>query len=495
MHRGNCRNFALAVSVVSVALGMNIAARASGLLRPYSEAFAPVFPGCCAYGLEINAFKTCIMNPKAYKFMKHQLRQETCLVWSLLVFFVLGMASCGESVNKGKADAGTPVRRSAAEVADWLGLGWNLGNQYDAFDNGVASDTAWGNPPVTKALFDSLAAAGFTSVRIPVTWLGHIGAAPDYVLDEAWLARVGQVVDYAEQAGLKVLVNIHHDGADSKHWLNIKAAAASDSANTVVKAQLRAVWSQIATYFKDKGEFLVLEAMNEIHDGGWGWGENRKDGGRQYAVLNEWNQVFVDAVRATGGGNATRYLGVPGYCTNPQLTLEHFVMPKDSVPGRLLVAVHFYDPVDFVLNDKYSQWGHTAAGGQYVPGGNEENVQQVFGSLKAKFIDQGIPVYIGEMGCVRRADERSEAFRKYYLEYVCKAARDNSLSLFYWDNGYAGTGREQSGLFDRATGACLNDSRDIVGAMVRGFFNDAPDYTLQSVYDNAPRWTVTVKDV
>ena len=99
------------------------------------------------------------------------------------------------------------------------------------------------------------------------------------------------------------------------------------------------------------------------------------------------------------------------------------------------------------------------------------------------------------MGCVRRADERSEAFRKYYLEYVCKAARDNSLSLFYWDNGYAGTGREQSGLFDRATGACLNDSRDIVGAMVRGFFNDAPDYTLQSVYDNAPRWTVTVKDV
>ena len=54
---------------------------------------------------------------------------------------------------------------------------------------------------------------------------------------------------------------------------------------------------------------------------------------------------------------------------------------------------------------------------------------------------------------------------------------------------------EQSGLFDRATGACLNDSRDIVGAMVRGFFNDAPDYTLQSVYDNAPRWTVTVKDV
>ena len=125
------------------------------------------------------------------------------------------MASCGGSGNKGKAEAGTPlVARSAAEVAGWLGLGWNLGNQYDAFDNGVASDTAWDNPPATKALFDSLAAAGFTSVRIPVTWLGHIGIAPDYKLDEAWLARVGQAVGYAEQAGLKAIVNIHHDGAD-----------------------------------------------------------------------------------------------------------------------------------------------------------------------------------------------------------------------------------------------------------------------------------------
>lgn len=104
----------------------------------------------------------------------------------------------------------------------------------------------------------------------------------------------------------------------------------------------------------------MFEAFNEIHDGGWGWGDNRKDGGKQYRTLNEWNQTFVDAVRATGGENATRFLGIPGYCTNPSLTMENLVLPTDPANDRLLVAVHFYDPSEFAIEAKYTEWGHTA---------------------------------------------------------------------------------------------------------------------------------------
>ena len=64
------------------------------------------------------------------------------------------------------------------EIAASLGLGWNLGNQLDAHNNGVADETSWGNAAATQALFDALANAGFTSVRIPVTWLGYVGEAP-----------------------------------------------------------------------------------------------------------------------------------------------------------------------------------------------------------------------------------------------------------------------------------------------------------------------------
>lgn len=374
----------------------------------------------------------------------------------------------------------------AVEVAEHIGLGWNLGNQMDAYNNGVANETCWGNGAVTQATFDKLAAAGFTSVRIPVTWLGKVGAAPDYAIDAAWLNRVAELVGFAEKAGLKAIINIHHDGADSKNWLDIKNAAKDAIKNAAVKAQLKAMWTQIAEKFREKGDFLIFESMNEIQDGGWGWGDNRSDGGRQYAVLNEWNQVFVDAVRAVGGKNTDRYLGVPGYSTNPDLTMQYLKLPADQVDGRLLVAVHFYDPYQYTLEGQFSEWGHTGTAGKKYKDGDESNVRDVFSALKTQYVDKGIPVYIGEMGCVHRSNVRDEAFRKYYLEYVCKAARTYGLAPFYWDNGSTGAGRECSGLFERSSGAFVNNGEEIVAVMKRGYFTDDASYTLTSVYNSAP---------
>jgi endoglucanase len=371
-------------------------------------------------------------------------------------------------------------------IIERLGFGWNMGNQLDAFNNGVSNETIWGNPKTTQTAFNKIAAAGISTVRIPVTWLGQIGDAPDYTIDEEWLNRVYEVVGYAENAGLNAIINIHHDGADSHHWLNIKDAATDETVNTQVKEQLRAMWTQIANKFKDKGHFLIFESMNEIHDGGWGWGDNRSDGGKQYATLNEWNQVFVDAVRATGGNNSDRYLGVPGYCTNPDLTIDHFVMPTDDAVDRLLVSVHYYDPYEYTLEAKFPEWGHTASADKKDDYGDEAHVKDVFGRLKSNFIDKGIPVYIGEMGCVHRSNDRAEAFRKYYLEYVCKAARTYGMAPVYWDNGATGAGRECSGLINHGTGEYINNGKEIIDAMVKAVTNDDESYTLQSVYDSAP---------
>ncbi len=367
-----------------------------------------------------------------------------------------------------------------------LGLGWNMGNQLDAHNNGVANETIWGNSKTTQEAFNKIAAAGIQSVRIPVTWMGHIGDAPDYTIEEAWLNRVAEVVGYAENAGLNAIINIHHDGGDSHYWLNIKDAATDETVNNQVKAQLSAMWTQIAEKFKEKGHFLIFESMNEIHDGGWGWGDNLTDGGKQYATLNEWNQVFVDAVRATGGKNSDRFLGVPGYCTNPELTIDHFKLPEDEVPDRLLVSVHYYDPYEYTLEDKFSEWGNTADKDKKADYGDEAHVKEVFGKLKSKFTDKGIPVYLGEMGSVHRDTERAEAFRKYYIEYVWKAAKTYGMAPFYWDNGSPDTGRESSGLINHATGEYINNGKEIVDIMVKAITQDDENYTLQTVYDNAP---------
>jgi endoglucanase len=367
-----------------------------------------------------------------------------------------------------------------------MGMGWNLGNQMDAYSNGVANETCWGNNAATQDTFTKLREAGFSSVRIPVTWLGHIGSASSYTIDSSWMNRVAELVGYAHNAGLKVIINIHHDGADSAYWLNIKKAATDEATNTQIKEELAAIWTQIATKFKNEGDYLIFEAMNEIHDGGWGWGDNRTDGGKQYAILNEWNQVFVDAVRAVGGQNATRYLGIPGYVANPDLTVSYLKLPTDNAANRLMVAVHFYDPYEYAINATYSQWGHTAQSGKAATYGNESDVKNTFQSLQSAFVNKGVPVYLGEMGCVRRSDTTAESFRKYYLEYVCKAAKDYGLAPFYWDNGATGTGKENFGLLNHATGAFLNNSQDVIEVMLRALHNTDASYTLASVYASAP---------
>lgn len=402
------------------------------------------------------------------------------------ITFTLGNIKETVTVKQEAGEPATVSGETPMEICASLGLGWNLGNQLDAHNDGIAEETAWGNQPTTQALFDQLAATGFTSVRIPVTWLGHIGNAPNYTIDTEYLNRVAEVVGYAESAGLNAIINIHHDGADSNYWLNIKDAAKDETLNTSIKEQITAVWTQIANKFKDKGNFLVFESMNEIHDGGWGWGENLTDGGKQYSVLNEWNQVFVDAVRATGGNNTNRYLGLPGYVTNIDLTVQNFVLPRDIVQNRLMVAVHFYSPMEFTLNDEFSEWGHTGDSSKKPDWGDEEYLKSQFNCMKTKFIDNGIPAYIGEIGCAHRNNERSEAFRLYYLEYLCKAAKEYGMAPFYWDNGSASAGKECSGLFNHATGEILNNALEVIEVMKRGIFDNSESYTLEHVYENAP---------
>lgn len=368
-----------------------------------------------------------------------------------------------------------------------IGLGWNLGNQMDAHYDNVAEETVWGNPKATQTTFTKLREYGFTHVRIPVTWLGRFSAAPGYEIDAAWLDRVAEIVGYAENAGLVAVINMHHDGADSAHWLDIKTAAVDESVNSKVKEQLAAMWTQIAEKFKDKGEFLIFESMNEIHDGGWGWGANRNDGGKQYRCFNEWQQVFVDAVRSVGGNNEIRYLGIPGYCTDTDLTIAHLELPEDIVEGRLMVAVHCYDPYEYCLRAEFSEWGHTAAPGKKASWGDEENIVSVFKKLYDKFVSQGIPVYMGEMGCVNRASEQEQAFQQYYLEYYAKVARTYGIIPYIWDNGASGSGEERHAFINHGTGTyCSTGAKLAIEAFLRGMFTEDEDYTLESVYDSAP---------
>lgn len=363
---------------------------------------------------------------------------------------------------------GTPsTDGTSAELLEAIALGWNLGNSLDAPEG----ETAWGNPEVSASLLQAVKAAGFGLVRIPVTWSLSIGPSPDYTIDPARLARVSEVVGYAQSAGLVAIINLHHDGADEYdgvEWITLNDAAGNitEANNTAVRDQFERVWIQIADYFKDHDHGLLFESLNEIHDG-----YDAPDPA-YHDIINDLNQAFVDIVRASGGNNPTRHLVVPGYNTNIDYTLEGWEVPSDPTSDHLILSVHYYDPWDYAGAAATNTWGASSPGSDTW--GQEDHVVAQFDRLKASYVDQGIPVIIGEYGAVQQ--NGFEDYRRYYMEYVTKAARDRGILPVYWDNGGPGSGEDAFGLFDRTSEQVLH--ADVLAAMLRAA---TEDYSLDAV--------------
>jgi endoglucanase len=327
-----------------------------------------------------------------------------------------------------------------------LGKGWNLGNSLEAeqtrgkFPLTTSQETLWGNPVVTQQIFNGIAAAGFKSVRIPVSWGQYMDSK--YTIQPFWLARVKQVVDMARNAGLYVIINQHHDHGEFDPVPRREAVA---------DAKLRALWTQVGNYFKDYDNRLLFAGTNEIHhDYGPPSAENCR-------IQSEFNQVFVSAVRATGGNNATRTLISQGYNTNIDYTINicGAPVPTDSTTGRQMMEFHFYDPWSFAGDNvsTHWQWGNIATDPAATAGwGNEDFVEAQFNKLKTTYADKGIPIIIGEYGAILKSEyDAPMKYRNYWDQYVTGSAVRHGFATYYWDNGYADN--HQFGLFNRSTGA------------------------------------------
>lgn len=378
---------------------------------------------------------------------------------------------------------------TAWQMASKLGFGWNMGNQMEAYNNFVATEGIWTNTLATKATFAGVKAKGVKSVRIPISWMNHIGAAPDYKLDDR-LDRIVELVGWAKEAGLNVIINIHHD---DKQWIDVKKASINEAYKKEVGSKVAALWSQLANKFKDEGDYLIFESFNEINDGEWGWSadyrspEGKK---RQNDVIHYWNQVFVDAVRSVGGENSTRWLGVPGYAASPEFALESLELPNDTA-GKIMVSVHYYSPYRFCQTGEHTQWGHTRKIELADPSYNESYMLDIFSQLYNKWIKNGIPVYIGEFGCVNHSAGKARDFQMYWYEYFAKCAKTYGMSAFIWDNAASGqtpsVGQEAFGYIDHGTGEFIGYANDVFKIIRKAFENESPTYTLKSIYNSAPK--------
>ncbi|HJV62175.1 MAG TPA: glycoside hydrolase family 5 protein [Albitalea sp.] len=379
--------------------------------------------------------------------MRSPLPAFNSILAALLVAVCASCAGGGGADSSSTTPAPGPAASSAMrnitslQMSAQMSPGINLGNTLEAIPN----ETAWGNPVPTQALMDAYKAAGFKSVRIPVAWSQYADANNN--ISPTWMAHVKQVVDYARNAGLYVIVNIHWDGGWMDHPTLDRQAA--------ISAKITAFWTQIANAFKDYDDHLLFAGTNEVGMANT-WGTPQAE---WVTVQNGFNQAFVSAVRATGGNNAQRHLVVQGYQTNIDIAYASNTLPADSVANRLFFEIHYYDPFDFTINGNSAiwQWGSIATDASATETwANEAWVDAEFQKMKTKFIDHGVPVILGEYGAYAKpAYPGMQPFVDYWAQVVTRSASQHGAVPMWWDTG---------ALIDRRTGA--QKMPDLIGKIV-----------------------------
>lgn len=432
--------------------------------------------------------------------MKNRLR--SMFIAAVLVGTVVaGSFTAPFSVQAAKKDTTSFEDLNQSQIVEAMGPGWNLGNQLESVTDNVPEETNWGNPVITEKLIQSVKAAGFKSIRIPVSYFAKIDDDKDYTIDSKWLDRVQEVVDYCIKNDLYAVINIHGDGYNTidGSWL-----LCNGKNQTEIKKKYKKVWKQIAERFKNYDEHLLFESMNEEFDGSYS--EPNKE---YYQNINDYNQIFVDTVRKTGDNNTKRWLIIPGWNTNIDYTAGDygFKLPTDQYRDksidkeeqRIMISVHYYSPWDFCggENGVITQWGNEADDPSKTSTTCDETyMKNQLNLMKTTFADKGYPVFIGEYGSIDKTsyDSENEYYRAYFARKLCQLSRKNGCIPMYWDNGYNGV--HGFGLFDRTT--CEITQPVIIDAIMEGFGQKASqNSTLMSVrlyVSDSKYWTTIQSD-
>ncbi len=343
-------------------------------------------------------------------------------------FCVWGLASCISEeaktpevvlTERSPQDLAPPTKglrppQNAFEITNNMGAGWNLGNTLDAF----GGETAWGNPKATQELIDTIQAAGFKTLRVPVSWDNHVDDA--FNINPLWMARVEQVVNYGLNRGMYVILNVHHN----RGW---QAPTAKNSANASLV--LNKLWHQIAYQFSTYDYRLIFEVMNEprVKEDWTGKPE-------YYEVVNALNAKVLPIIRSSGGNNASRMVMMPGYVAGGHEAQARAIrLPKDPM---VVLSVHAYFPYHFSMKAK-----------RYTIFDNTVDIDELFPRLDKYFLSKGRAVVLGEWAS---ANKNNLSERIKHAEYFMKAATKYKIPMIVWDNNHFTPGKgEAMGLYDR----------------------------------------------
>lgn len=377
--------------------------------------------------------------------------------WLLLLF----MASIPFKANADTGKTGIRDNLTGLEIAAEMAPGVNLWNTLDAHcaaSQGLESETCWGNPVTNLKMITDIADRGFKTLRIPVTWYNHMGPAPDYKIDDEWMDRVEEVANYAFTNNLYVILNIHHDEFKpdtGRGWIR----PTNDQKDSNID-QLEKVWTQIAERFKDYGDYLIFETINEPR--AVGTPEEWNGGSQEHRDnVNAYNLAVVNTIRSTGGNNAKRFMMIPQVGAHGFAAVESLVFPNDD--PRLLVSLHDYTPFFFTLSTgdaSITEWGSQA---------DKDQIESHLKAYHDAFVAKGRGVILGEWGAAVK-DNLEDRLR--YYNFVAETTKKYQITPITWIYSY-----------QRSTG--IWEQPEVEDAILKPFapelFNGTPEVSFENI--------------
>lgn len=280
----------------------------------------------------------------------------------------------------------------AYDMAQQMGRGINLGNTLEP-----EYEATWNNDSVQEYYFDMYKEAGFKTIRIPIRWDKHTSSDTPYAIDEQWINRVEQVVDWALERDLIVIINAHHE-----QWFK------ADYTNQ--KDRMDSIWSQVSTQFKDKSHQLCFELLNEpTVDGTTGLTQDQ---------LDEFNKRTLGIIRKTNPYRIVIYAGM-GWSSAEDL--KNAAIP-DYNDSCIMATYHSYNPWSFAGLGT-GTWGTEA---------QQTQMENEFIAMKIWSDQHNIPVVLSEFGAINTSDYNSRQF--HYHKNIAYASK-YSIATIAWDDG------------------------------------------------------------
>ena len=147
-----------------------------------------------------------------------------------------------------------------------------------------------------------------------------------YNIDEKWMSRVKEIVDWAYEEGMYVIINMHHDNCSKANFESVVGFYPSEECKAESIKYVTRIWEQISeTFNNDYDQHLIFEVMNEPrlkdHAHEWNYNAFCKECQDAMKIVLEMNQAALDTIRKSGGNNGSRLVVVPSLVASLRMRL------------------------------------------------------------------------------------------------------------------------------------------------------------------------------